>query len=224
MPRLFTFGCSVTQFPGKKEHLASLLNLELVNLSHPAGSNQLQVKRLIELIVNNELKNDDIIYWQITADTRNFMRLKGSSKEQLVKIQETQMRQGLHHYITSKFNNLFDNEERYDLLMISPIIERQDFDVQDELQTLLGTLILLKSYCPKLLVSFGWKRVIQINHMPIFKKALATHKIDFIEEYFVEFSRENNLEMLDNMHPGPEAGQRFAEDIIFKKIKELNWI
>lgn len=226
MPRLFTLGCSVTSYSGKKERLSSLLNLELINVSQKAGSNQLQIKRLIELIINGILKKDDIIYWQITADTRNYVRMRKSSKNMLEKIQKRyfDLSKNFRHYVISEFNNLFDQEERYDVLMNSPLAKQGQFDVYDELQTLLGTLILLKSYCPKILVSFGWKNVLLENNMIIFKNILTMHNIDFVEEYFVEFSKENNLEMLDDMHPAPEAGKKYAEDILFKKIKQLNWV
>ncbi len=77
--KLFTFGCSMTDYEGIKERLSELLDVELINSAQSAGSNQLQVKRFHQLILENQISSDDIIYWQVTFSHRRFKRLSISS-------------------------------------------------------------------------------------------------------------------------------------------------
>lgn len=224
MSKLFTFGCSLTSFRGKKEKLSSLLKLENIDLSCIAGSNQLQIKRLIELLVNNQIKSDDIVYWQITYMHRNYARLNIGHRKGVEKHQKMKMYKGHQpHYEVSKFKNLFDKNERYDLLSHSRFFSTHT-DGCDDTQTLLGIIILLKKYCPKILVSFGWRDVLPGEYMDIFKHKLKINNIDYIDECFLEFAKDNHLGLMDDMHPDAEASAVYAEEIIFKKMKDLKWI
>ena len=142
--KLFTFGCSMTDYEGIKERLSELLDVELINSAQSAGSNQLQVKRFHQLILENQISSNDIIYWQVTFSHRRFKRLM---KHHLPVIEEIQRNSFTHegvHFKTSK--NIFDGEIRIDLMSNSPWLEDNldeiDVDYNDELQSLLATIII----------------------------------------------------------------------------------
>ena len=223
MSKLVTLGCSLTSQCGVKEHLSKLLNLENLDLSYPAGSNQLQVKRLFELFLNNQIEKDDIVCWQITGVYRNYVCLQLDSQQQVDNIQKTNFKNSYHHYTYSKNKNIFDLKNRIEILCNSPLVENT-FDTDDKLQNLLGTIILLKQYCKNVIVVFGWKEVMTTAQEKVFKKLLNDYNIDFVDEYFLEFSKDRNMPMTDDMHPSLEAGILYAEEVIYKKIKNLGWI
>lgn len=223
MTKLITLGCSITAQTGVKETLSSLLGLENLNLSYSAGSNQLQISRLMELIVNNKINKDDLVYWQITYVGRGYQRLKLDHEATVKKIQETEFKLPYHHYTISEFQNLFDKEKRIDILCNSPLVQTE-FDEEEEIQKLLGTIILLKQLCNKLIIVFGWKRVLSRDQEKIFKKVLNDNNVNYVEEYHVDYVKEKNMEMMDDNHPSAESNSYFAKEVIFEKIKMLNWI
>ena len=224
MSKLVTLGCSITSRCGVKERLSKLLNLKNLDLSHSAGSNQLQVKRLFELFLNNQIEKDDTVCWQITSVYRNYLRLELDSQQQVEDIQKSSFKDSYHHHYTySKNKNIFDQKNRIEILCNSPLVINE-FDANDELQNLLGTIILLKQYCKKLMVVFGWKEVMSTDQEKIFKKLLNEYDIDYVDNYFLEFSKDKNMPMMDDRHPGLEAGALYAEEVIYKKIKNLGWI
>jgi hypothetical protein len=221
--KLVTLGCSLTSQCGVNEHLSKLLNLENLDLSYPAGSNQLQVRRLFELFLNNQIEKDDIVYWQITGVYRNYLRLQLDSQQKVDDIQKNNFKDPYHHYTHSKNTNIFDQKNRIEILCNSPLVENT-FDENDELQNLLGTIILLKQYCKNVIVVFGWKEVMTTAQEKVFKKLLNDYNIDVVDEYFLEFSKDRSMPMMDDMHPSSEAGVLYAQEVIYKKIKNLGWI
>jgi hypothetical protein len=227
--KLISLGCSLTNWHGLKEKAASLANLDLVNLSYGAGSNILQVNRLHEYIINNELNNDDIVLWQITGDGRNGLRLQANAHnvEKVKHIQTTQFEFPRHHYIDTSVN-IFDGQSRIDLLCGSPILDEPDvvelFDANQQTQTLLATIILLHKMHPKTLIFFGWDDILDNNNKEIFLSFLNKHSITHLEQSYVNWVKENNGKFVDGSHPTIESGEMFAEHIIIKKFKELNWI
>jgi hypothetical protein len=231
MTKLITLGCSVTDgVPnsfGLKEKLSELLNLTNLNLAHPGGgSNQLQISMLIELLVNNKIDSDDVIYWQITNAGRDFIKLKMNFKDKVKKIQKKYFTyKNHHHYTISKFKNIFDGEERINILSNSPLLTSIEhiFDHEDEIQKLLATIILFKKFCNKIIIIFGWKGVMGPYQEETFKKILDIHDIEYIKEYYVDYSKNLGKIMPDGFHPTPEAGSLFAEEVVFTKIKNLNW-
>lgn len=225
--KLITMGCSVTYFPGVKEKLASLLNVELLNLSQPAGSNELQINKLHESIISNSLDKDDIVYWQITSVGRKFDRLNKHFLKEAVRIQEEKFdvgQPGVYHYVMSK-ENVFDSKPRIDLLCHSPMATRLvTMDIDQRLQTLLATIIMLSKFIPKILIVFGWKSIMSDNQCKIFKKYLTEFNISYVDESYVDYAVLNRLEMMDDMHPAESAGDKFAMDIVYPKIISLKWI
>ena len=71
MRKLFTLGCSLTYPYGWKDLLAEIMGCEVVNSAMYAGSNDMQVRRMHNLIVNQQVSEDDIIIWQVTGQMRH---------------------------------------------------------------------------------------------------------------------------------------------------------
>jgi hypothetical protein len=85
--KLVTFGCSLTHNYGLTEELANLLNVDLLNLAYTAGSNQLQINRFHEAILNKQIDKTDIVYWQVTSVIRGYNRLQMNRFEEIDKTQ-----------------------------------------------------------------------------------------------------------------------------------------
>lgn len=228
MNKLVTFGCSVTQLEGLKEELASLLSLPLLNVAECAGANQLQLSKLSELILHQQLNKDDIVYWQITSMNRLYGCLTLNHLDKVLEVQNTQFGVGLlnRHYVRSTFPNIFDNGDRLYLLCFSPLLPNEELDNAKNLEMLLSTLILLKHFCPKLLVVFGWESVMPPDQLEVFKQHLQLYKVDYINEGFVDFTVRNKFGFRfeeDDMHPDENAGKEFAK-IVHNKMKSLGWV
>ena len=88
MAKLYTFGCSWTWGTGLPEKdrerlrysnlLATKLKMEEVNLSETGGSNTRNIFIILDLLLNNTIKNDDIILFQITGLERHQIPLSNN--------------------------------------------------------------------------------------------------------------------------------------------------
>lgn len=227
--KLITFGCSLTNRVGIKEKLAELLRVMNYDLSQSAGSNQLQIVRFNELILENKIDSDDIIYWQITMYNRKYDRLM---LKDFGLIEDVQSDFELKHFQCKDFihfiptiKNIFDKEERFDLLSNSPILENkfyEDKDYNQYLQNLLSTLIIAKKITKKIIVVFGWDGIMPEKYLHIFKDYLLKYNINFIDETYLSYVINNNLDFLDDgFHPKKESGESFAINIVYPKILEI---
>jgi len=220
--KLVTFGCSLTHNYGLTEELSNLLNVDLLNFAYTAGSNQLQINRFHEAILNKQIDKTDIVYWQVTSVIRGYDRLQMNRFEEIDKIQKEQFTGFLHHYICDSVN-IFDKKNRIDLLSTSPV-NPIELDENQELQTLLSTIILASYFTPKIIVVFGWKNVMTRSQMDIFKKQLLEHRINYIDYPYLEYATTNSLEMLDDNHPAAVSGEIFSKKIIYPKLVSLGWV
>lgn len=228
MAKLLTLGCSLTYLKGWKEKLSELLNYENVNLSVVAGSNNLQINKFMEYILDNDIHKDDIIVWQITYTTRNGLRLSSNSplSEMAISIQNKTFAPLSSHYDIN--HNVFDKLPRYDLLCRSPILNEKDiileFDENDQLQKLLSVLILVRKWHDRLLVIFGSDKVIDDENKKIFTDYFTKHNVNYIDQSFTKWVFNARLNFLDMAHPDDEAGQEYAKRVLHKKLIELNWV
>lgn len=227
--KLITLGCSLTHQDGWKERTALLTNRTLVNFAQSAGSNGLQINRLHEYIINNNIDENDIVIWQITASGRMPLRLNPDQQllEEIIEIDETQFTPGRNCHYVKSVPNLFDNQPRIDILCNSPIINRPqiiEFDCRQELQTLVSTLILLSKSHKKLLIFFGWSKMLPVTHNSIFVNTLIKHKINYIDNPYVDWAKSNNKTFRDDTHPSQLAGEQFTDEVILPKLSELGWI
>ena len=220
--KLITLGCSLTAFEGVKEELARLINADLLNLAYPAGSNQLQINRLHEMVIDNQIDREDVVYWQITSIDRKYDRLPMSRFAEVSKIQQEQFADGYHHYVCGR-ENIFDKKSRIDLLNNTPI-ETKKIDIYQDLQMLLATIIMLSRMAPKTIIVIGWNNLMPVHHLTMFKNYLTDHHINFIDQSYLEYAVDRRLLMLDDMHPSKEAGQEYAKKVVHPKLISLGWV
>lgn len=229
MPKLITLGCSFTALDGLREKLTELLKCENINFSVSAGTNQLQVNKITEYLLDNELDSNDIIVWQITYSSRNGMRVGPDTplSDNVEKIQKSTFSPLSSHYDNDN-KNVFDNKHRYDLLQRSPLAKYKDillnFDENDQLQNLLETIVMLGKFHKKLLVFFGNDDVLSKENRKTFEQYLNKHRVEYIPESFVTWVFRTRLEFRDKVHPSADAGMLFAEKVLYQRMVELKWI
>lgn len=203
-------------YPGIKESLANHLNCENVNLSQCAGSNPLQVQRIQEYIIRNQVDTSDIVVWQLTGIARMHIRspfLKGTNS----------------HVVESQ-PNIFDGRIRYDFLSNSEVVDtpenRKLYDEGVALETLLANIILVSKMYPKTLIVFGFSGMFYEEKDKLkFTNLLDFHNVNYIDEYYVKWARDHKLPFhADREHPRPKAGEKFVSLVIIPKLKELEWI
>jgi hypothetical protein len=205
-----------------KEELAELLEVNHISVAQSAGSNGLQIAKFHEYILQNAIDNKDIILWQITSASRKFTRLYPHPHilEQVTEIQKNTFHEvGSYHYIKNSFN-VFDNLSRIDLLCNSP--GNNPTDVSEEMQNLLTNIILFSKIYPKLLVMFGWSKVLEGNQ-ELFVQQLSKHDVNYVEEFYLDWVIHNRLDLYDDNHPAESAGREYAKKILYPKISRLGW-
>lgn len=226
MPRLLTFGCSLTYDIGMKERLSELIKYDLLSFAQTAGSNGLQISKFHEYVLQNNTDKNDIVVWQITSPTRNHVRLypNETNTNSVTKIQKTEFEPKDRYHFIQNSTNVFDNISRFDMLCNSPY-SLVEFDQNEQLQNILTNIVLCSKIYPKTMVIFGWSKMLNENEKQIFYKYFNNHNIQFVKEFYVDWVRQNNLPMWDDdYHPAEISGQKFAENVVYKKLKELNWI
>lgn len=222
--RLIVLGDSFTHGnEGWADYLSKKLNRELVNLAERASSNELQVKLMQEFLLDNDIKND-IVIWQIGMSWRPWTRVGIENLEKVKRIDRLMMAKGLYHYV-SKFKNKFDNDYRIDLLDLSPMNKNKDnLDEPQILQDMLFMFYMINKTNSKILIFRGQTDFISNEHWEILKELLNKKNIPFLEETLVDWCKQNNLSFSkDNWHPTTESYQKFCDEIFIPKLIELQW-
>tara|TARA_B100001057_G_scaffold111122_1_gene109224 strand:+ start:7150 stop:7833 length:684 start_codon:yes stop_codon:yes gene_type:complete len=227
MNKIITLGCSLTQQEGLANKLSELLNMQLINLAQGSGDNLLQIEKLQDFILDNDIKKDDIIVWQITDVTRRHKNVMMNQWETVKNIQRKfyTPKDTAHFYL--KRRNMIDKKRRIALLHNSPDVESIDYDENSTIHTIISTMIMLDKIC-KLYVWFGWDKVLTPQQFEVFFKILITKKIAFNKKFYVNWAHDNRYNFrYDNLHPDQECAEVFAEKILYKdliKIKEKSYI
>jgi hypothetical protein len=225
--KLVTLGCSLTS--GRdyfSRSLSKILKLDLLDLAVSGGSNPIQIHNLQGHLIDGDINSDDLIYWQVTSMFRKHDRL--SLIKYAKEVADAQQHVEWVHYHESK-KNVFDNIPRFELLCFSPMLKDITYElpkVYDDLQELLATMILLKAKCPKMIVTFGWEKVLHCTggELNRFKGLLTQHSIDYIDTCYLEYSVHNKLEFSDATHPAESAGKQYIQEIVYPKLLDLGMI
>jgi hypothetical protein len=99
---------------------------------------------------------------------------------------------------------------------------KTNFDPNQEAETLLATLILLKKLHSKLLVFAGWDSAVE--HKEKFFTKLAEHNVDSVEQSLVDWVKENNLSMMDDLHPAKDSYASYGLTVLVPKLQDLGWM
>lgn len=224
--KIITLGCSFSAFGHLKtwperivEHFSNVFEkVDLINLALPASSNQLQILRLQEYIVYDNITPEDIVIWQITATIRGHQRFKNNEGKR-----NKDLTTPTAFYTGS--TNYFDKKNRLDYLCHHPVSLNMQVDEPEILQQLLYNLKVLKKFTNKVMVIKGWEGVIPEEYLKDFYLFLDKHNISFIDQSIMSHNIENNYPVAeDKMHPSEEAYISFTDSKIIPLIKKLGWL
>lgn len=229
MGNLLTFGCSLTYDPGVKERLSELLGYNLISYAQMAGSNGLQINRFHERIFTSTIDTTDIVYWQITSPYRNAVRLYPYPNivSEIEKVQEEEFAPTNRYHFVKDSYNVFDKLPRYDMLCNSPWsnVGHENFDLNDQLQNIVSNIVLCSKIYPKTLVVYGWKSMFNDAQLETINYFFDKHNVHVLDTFYLDWVVDKRLNMWDNdCHPDKEAGAKFAEEVVYPKMKELNFI
>ena len=224
--RLVSLGCSLTHQIGWADQVATSLEIPLLNLAISAGSNQIQQKRIQELILRNELSKNDLVIWQITSTSRKYSRIMMTEvwqkilHKELTDTEEAKRDPNYHFTFTKSSSNLFDNNNRLDFLCTSPNAAAC-LDEEQLLEDLLFHLITVKKYTNFLFVVLGWEQAISDKNRNKFFGLLKDHNIYVIDNPICEWCANQNLPFDGTLHPSHNSYQEYALNVLIPKIREL---
>lgn len=236
MSKLFTLGCSLTWGTlGWAGVLSDKIGFELVNSGMYAGSNGLQVRRMHNYIVNNQIDTDDIIIWQVTSQMRAGFSLACDKSWRTI-LDNIPDRNpdpnwaNCQYYIDAPAN-FFDGTQHVDVLSNHPLAEKAStyYDFAQSLEELLSMLILLNNNY-KVLVFVGWPGALDDTLMNFTKfiKELKNNNVPHMPESMMEYVINNDLELDENdpsgCHPSWDSSIEYAEKALYPKLQDLGWI
>lgn len=209
--------------------LSQKLDCELINFAKPASQNLLQIQLMQDWLIDNNLHKDDIVIWEIGWSSHPVLHI---GYEHWNKVQRAeriiQNKLFISHYHIR--NNKIDKKNRISLLPISPIIHKfvdrkKPNDDAEVLHNLLFMFVIIKKLCSRLLVIRAKDIFVPDNLWKEFKKLLFEKNIDFLNVSIYEWCRDKNLGFFsDNEHPDERSMQVVAQELIYPKLKSLNWI
>lgn len=221
MPNLITLGCSLTHQAGWAQYVSECMHLPLFNLAQSAGSNQLQQKRIQELILRNELLSDDIVIWQLTSTIRYYNR-EMLTKQNQEKLKYFKHNSDVHPTVIESKKNLFDNNIRIDYLCNS-VRERNQPDEAQLVEDILFHLIAIKKITPNIFVFLGWNESVPLEYQTKFKQLLNQHQINFIDPPLVDWCHSQHLKFDLLEHPTVGSASKYARDVLIPVIEnQLN--
>lgn len=231
MPKLITFGCSLSHPYGWKDLLAEDIGFDVHSSAMIASSNNLQVKRAHSLIVNDVIEDNDIIIWQVTGFERSSFSFapEQSWKDHLDNFERNPdpLWAECPYYADSPVN-YFDGLTHIDVLSNHPAIKKSAwyYDPTQALEELLSMLILLnRSY--KVLVFVGWPGALQ-EHWNTFMQSLQKHQIPHMSKAMTDWILDSGFELdwedPTGAHPTMESSEEYAKGALYPKLQELGWI
>ena len=231
--RLITLGDSVTNGDWNwPKPLSRRLNCELINLAIPGAQNSTLIQIMQDFMLNQDLKEDDIIIWEIAYSWKPKVRLSMEYLDE-VDLLEQQMKKNnsvYQHYAITPFKNIVDNQHRIDLIDISPMLE--DFiklelprDRANTLQNLLFMFDVIKMICPKLLIIHAKREFIRKDELWVrMRDLLMKRDIAFLDDGIIDWCEKNKLDFNDPLHPTERSMFIYAMHVLYPKLKELKWI
>jgi len=220
-PNLLTLGCSFTQQDGWVNYIQENYNYNIINLAIGAGSNTTQIKRFNDFVLANPSMIFDAI-WQITYLTRFNIRLAPNHPDILSKKYLPIIDKGFIYAQESPITNYFDKQKHVDILITDYTNNHKHLlDVNDELSSLMTSLLLLKKISQKCLIFFGDDLIVDTELKKLIEEFLITHQINFIsaDESLLGWGKKNNLSFQLDRHPTRETYRQYAQDIILPNFK-----
>jgi len=213
---LLTLGCSFTHQDGWANYIQENSNYNVINLAIGAGSNTTQIRRFNDFLLNDSKITFDAI-WQLTYLSRFNIRLPPDHPDILAKKYMPKIDKGLVYAEESPNRNYFDNQKHVDILNSDYTNDYIHLlDINDELSSLLTTLLLLKKISQKCLIFFGDDLTSDILLKKSIESFLTNHQINFIPSDYslLTWANKNNLPLQPNGHPERVTYRQYAKDIL----------
>jgi len=232
MSKFVIFGCSLSaegHVMSWPQRISEVTGIKCVNLAVPASSNQLQIERFKEYILDNRLEKEDIIIWEITGTGRGHQRTKFTIAENYIKEtphlmwSEEGMTLGTHCALPQR-KNQFDNEYRFDYLYNHQITLKMKIDEPQLLEDILFFLTVARQYTNNLVILIGWKEAISSKYYNQFISILKEQGFNYIDSHIIEHSIENNIPLDESLHPTQEGYFSYADNCVIPKLKELGMV
>jgi hypothetical protein len=223
MSKLIVLGCSLsaaghlTSWP---QRVADVTGLDCVNLAVPASSNQLQIQRFKEYVLDTSIQPDDIIVWEITGTERCYRRVRLNIAQKFIKW----TKQYGNVLFESNRKNYFDNDHRYDYLCQHPDGIGMYVDEAQLLEDIIFFLTAARQFTKNVVVLIGWQTALPQKYYKKFINSLQERGFNYIDSPIREHSIDNNLPLADDLHPGEEGYISFADNCVIPKLKELKLI
>jgi hypothetical protein len=218
---LLTLGCSFTYQDGWANYIQKNSEYNVINLSIGAGSNSTQIQRFNDFILANPNIKFDAI-WQITYLTRFNMRLPPNHPDVLAKAYLPAVDKGFIYADKSPFANYFDKQKHIDILNSDYTNKyAQLLNVNNELGSLMASLLLLKKLSQKCLIFFGDEIFSDSSIKESIERFLMAYQINFIsaDDSLLGWAKKNNLSFHPDGHPTRETYQQYAQNIILPNFK-----
>jgi len=221
--KLIVFGCSLsanghlTSWP---QRVSDVTGLNCVNLAVPASSNQLQIQRFKEYVLDTGIQPDDIIIWEITGTERGYKRVKLNIAQKLI----NGVSQQGDTLFESNRKNPFDDKVRYDYLCNHPDGFDPKLDQAQLLEDIIFFLTVAKQYTKNVIVLIGWKDAVPSEYYTNFISAINQRGLHYINSHILEHSKDNNLPLADTAHPEEVGYISYADNCVIPKLKELGLI
>lgn len=219
MNTLHTFGCSLTASTDWPDNLAKNMKYQIHNHALPAGDNMTQVRRFKDCVLQDRIKKDDFVLWEITYLNRLGFRLSRD-----------------HHFFTSNkdnekvnFNfhtdlkNIVDETQHVDYVAFNEEWYNANWYVQNINEMLSELLFAIKianeRTMGKCLVWFAENNIFENKiTRKNFLNFLNDNKIRFVDYDslgLMSWVKDNNFDLdIDGMHPTPKVYNHFATTIL----------
>lgn len=226
MNTLHTFGCSLTASTDWPNNLANDMKCYFHNHALPAGDNITQVRRFKDCVLQDKIKKEDFVVWEVTYLNRLGFRLSPDHHF----FTNNRDNKKVNHNFHTDLENIVDgthhvdyvgfNEEWYDTNWYVK-------NINDMLSELLYAFkIANERTMGKCLVWFAENNIFENDLTKRnFLNFLDTNSISFVDyDSFglMSWVKDNNFDLApDGMHPSQEVYNRFANTILKPRINKL---
>ena len=232
--KLFTLGCSLApQYSWPESFNKHLQPDEWFHTGMGAGSNGAQILQFELNFIKHSVGHQDTIVWQITGEGR----YSGVANKYLIdKYSDTWNNKFKKFGDQDKFfngnwidfENYLDNANRrlwfgnHEFAQLNGRYRGlNDTDANQELQRLLFNLVSAKRSGAQVVVFRGWTGCINKLAWQRFKQVFDKEGIGYTDKCIVEWCLTNELPFMDDLHPTHHSGMKFAEQVLFDKIKKI---
>jgi hypothetical protein len=210
MKNYIALGCSLTAQDGFINYINQTYNFDIENLAVSAGSNWLQIHRLNNLLIDNQVGADSTLLWQITSPHRSF---------EILPVVPRQFKNGI------PFEGIFDwhsekinlyGVEHTALLCNNNYFQKKDINFHYNMQTLICDIYKWSKIVKKIIVYLGWSSMIpahQFDKTFFLLNKLKNVKILPAELSICDWCKNRSL-TFNGHHPTNESYVAWGKEIL----------